>query len=146
MEKGEVQGVADWTWSNAKQLKPQYVRDHLVNLIMQFDVVRNADLPEVVTPLDLAKNDNDRALLRLYFTPKQVARPVAITPDTPADRAAAIRTAFQETMVDREFLAEAERTKIMINYAPGETIEKAIVQIRTAPKAVTERLTHIFAQ
>lgn len=146
MEKGEVQGVADWTWSNAKQLKPQYLRDHLVNVIMQFDVARNVDLPEVPTPLDLAKTDEDRQLLRLYFTPKQVARPVALTPDAPIDRANAIRKAFQATMADEDFLAEAGRSKIIINYTPASTIEKAMATIKSAPKSVTDRLVQIFAQ
>jgi tripartite-type tricarboxylate transporter receptor subunit TctC len=144
MERGEVQGVTDWSWSNAKQLKPQYLRDHLASVLMQFNVTRAPDLANVPTPLDFAKNDADRELLRLYFTPKTVSRPVALPPGAPPDRVALLRTAFAQTMEDPRLIADARRSDIPIDFASYRVVDKAIAVINGASPDVLRRLTQIF--
>lgn len=145
MERGEVDGVTDWSWSNAKQLRPQYLRDHLATVLMQLDVTRAPDLPDVPTPLDFAKTAADKELLQVYFITKRVSRPFAMPPGTPADRAAALRTAFTETMKDPDFLADAKASNIPIDPSPFQSVSKAMDVINNAPSDIVSRLTHILA-
>ena len=144
MESGEVEGLTDWSWSNAKQLKPQYLRNHLASVLMQLNVTRVPDLADVPTPLDFAKTEADKTLLKLYFTPKSVSRPVALPPGTPADRVAILRAAFMETMKDPEFLADAERSNVPVDPSPHQRVETAVEIIRNAPPDVIRRLFQIF--
>lgn len=145
MEQGEVQGVTDWSWSNAQDLKPQYLRDRLVSVLMQFDVERIPALKDVPTPLDFAKTKADKELLKVFFTPKSVSRPVALPPGAPADRVAALRTAFAETMTDPAFIADAKRSKILIDPSSYQRVDEAVDLINGAPPDVLRRLALIFS-
>lgn len=145
MERGEVEGVTDWSWSNAKQLKPQYLKNHLAAVLMQLDVTRASDLPDTPTPTDFAKSDADKTLLKVYFTTKRVSRPVALPPGAPPDRVAALRTAFIETMRDPAFLADAKSSHIPVDPSSYQSVLSAMDVINSAPPETVRRLTEIFS-
>jgi tripartite-type tricarboxylate transporter receptor subunit TctC len=61
-------------------------------------------------------------------------------PGVPADRAAALRKAFMDTMADKEFLAEAERAKFEITPVSGDKVAALVAEIyRTTSPAIAER-------
>jgi len=86
MEKGEVQGIADWSWSSLKAQRPAWIRDKKVHYLLQGALERDKELPDVPNALDFVKDDVSRKVLELYFTQKTVARPLLTPPDVPADR------------------------------------------------------------
>ena len=145
MERGEVEGLADWALSNLMLLKPQYVRDHLVNVLLQLGVKRSAQLPDVPTPLELTSSELDRQVLKLYYTPKSVSRPVAAPPGAPPDRVSLLRTAFAQTTVDPAFLADAAATKIPIDVTPPDGLAAAVADIEAASPVVRRRLSEMLA-
>ena len=75
--------------------------------------------------IDLAKTDEQRQILKLIFARQVMGRPFLAPPGMPADRAAALRKAFMETMKDKEFLADAEKAQIEIKPVAGEKLEEA---------------------
>src|ERR1051326_2070920 len=87
MERGEVQGAADWSWSEIKTRHSDYLRQKKINLILQNALSKSPELPEVPLAMDFMKNDTDRAAARLYFGLKQIARPIMAGPAVPAGRA-----------------------------------------------------------
>lgn len=144
MERGEVEAIPDWSWSNAKTLKPQYLRDKLANVVMQFGPTRLKELGDVPTPLEFAKSEEDRQLLALYFAPKAVSRPVALPPGVPADRVALIRSAFMAMTKDPEFLADAEKSGIPADPADHTEIEKVVQIVAKAPPESVKKLRAII--
>lgn len=145
LERGEVQGSADWSWSSLKKAKPDWVRDKKVTLLVQGALQKDPELPHVPFALDFIRSEADRKVMQLYFTQKVVARPVIAPPGIPAERLTALRAAFKALTQDREFLAEAERSQLEIAPLPGEAVDKVIALIAATPPDVAERLAKAFA-
>ena len=126
MERGEVQGMGDWSWSNVKTRKPDYLRDGKVRVLMQMSTQKEPDLPNVPLAMDFVKTPEQRELMTLFLAQKSAARPVVAPPGIPADRVKAIRSAFDKMIVDADFLKDATQAKLDIDPAPAAAIEKVI--------------------
>ena len=131
MERGEVQGIGDWSWSSLKKQKPDWIRDHKVTLLVQGALQKDPELPDVPLALDFAKTDMARKVLSLYFTQKQMARPVIAPPDIPAKTIATLRAAFAALATDKDFLADAERSNLEVSPSSGAIVDRIIAQIAT---------------
>jgi tripartite-type tricarboxylate transporter receptor subunit TctC len=142
MERGEVQGLADWAWSNVKTRKGDYLRDHKINLLMQSALVKEPDLPDVPLALDYVKNDVDRKAMELYFAQKTIARPSMVGPNVPDDRVAALRTAFTTMAKDPQFQQDAERSKLEVAPTSWESVDQLVHLISTTSPDVAARLTN----
>src|SRR5205807_8986702 len=94
IERGEVQGIGDWSWSSLKKQKPTWIRDKQITLLLQSGLRNDRELPDLPNALDFAKTESDKKVLQLYFTQKTAARPVIAPPDIPAERLATLRSAF----------------------------------------------------
>jgi len=86
--------------------------------------------------MDRARNDRERQILRLIFSRQQMAWPFAGPPNLPADRAAALRAAFDATMKDPDYLAEAQKRKLEVNPMGGLAIEKLISELYATPSDI----------
>ncbi len=136
MERGEIDGRCGWSWSSIKAEKAQWLAEHKLNLIVQLALEKAADLPNVPLITDLATNDRQRQILKLIFSRQTMGRPFAGPPGIPADRAQALRHAFDLTMKDPEFLAEAATRGLEINPVSGPDVEKLITELYQTPKDV----------
>src|SRR5262245_40698070 len=145
IERGEVQGIADWSWSSVKAVRPDWLRDKRVNVLMQVGLEKEAELPDVPFALDLVKDETDRKVMELNFTQKTVARPVVAPPGVPAERVAALRRAFAALANDREFLADAERSKLEIAPVAAEVVDKVVALIESAPPEIAEHYAKILS-
>lgn len=146
MERGEVQGIGDWAWASVKATRSDWLRDKKILLLMQGALKRNPELGNVPFAFDFIKNDADRKLLELYFTPKTAARPVLAPPDVPADRIAILRKAFAALPQDQEFLAEASRIKLDFEFISGEETGKIAASIVATPPDIASRLVNSLGQ
>jgi hypothetical protein len=107
---------------------------------MQGALENDPELPGVPNALDYVKDPVSRKALELYFTQKTVARPLVAPPDVPADRLAILRKALMALGDDKEFLDDAQRSRIEIGLLPGEAVEKVIAMIAHAPPDAVARL------
>lgn len=144
MERGEVEGLADWSWSNAKR-SPHYLNGN-ARVVMQLALQRLDDLKDVPTPFDFATSDADKLLLSLYLAPKAVARPVALPPGVPENRLTTIRKAFMDMTRDPAFLADAEKIGSSIDAVSGDAMRDVIGVVQKAPPNVVTRLRSIMAE
>jgi hypothetical protein len=144
IERGEVQGIADWSWSSVKAVRPDWVPDKKVTLLMQGALRKEPELGNLPSALDFIRNDADRKVLELHFTQKTAARPVVAPPGVPADRVAMLRKAFAALAHDKEFLAEAEKGKIEFGFVAGEEIDKVVALIAATPPDIAERYAKAF--
>jgi tripartite-type tricarboxylate transporter receptor subunit TctC len=145
MERGEVQGVGDWSWSSLKVQRPEWLRDHKVRVLLQGGLQRDKELPDLPNALDFVKDDTARQALELYFTQKTVARPIVAPPEVPADRLAILRDALKALSTDKDFLEDAARSKLDIGILPGEAVEKVVALIGAAKPEAIQRLTGAMA-
>lgn len=145
IERGEVQGIGDWSWASLKKQRPNWLRDNKVTLLMQGALHRDPELPDLPSALDFVKTDADRKVMELFFTQKTIARPVVAPPGLPAERLATLRAAFAALAGDPEFLADAEKSNLDVAPIPGEAVDKVVALIAATPAEVADRFAKIFA-
>jgi tripartite-type tricarboxylate transporter receptor subunit TctC len=145
IERGEVQGTADWSWASLKKQRPDWLRDKTVTLLLQGALQRDPELPDLPSALDFVKSDMDRRLMQLYLTQKTIARPVIAPPGIPPERLAVLRAAFAALASDREFLADAEKSGLDVAPVGGEAVDRVVELIAGTPSDIAERFAKIFA-
>ena len=124
MERGEVQGRCGWSWSSVKSTHQSWIDDKKMIVLVQLSLNKHPELPDVPLVTDFAKTDEQRQILKMIFARQVMGRPYLAPPNLPADRLAALRQAFMDTMQDKDFLAEAHKTQLEINPVSGEDVEK----------------------
>src|SRR5688572_7763475 len=106
MERGEVDGMCGLAWSTVKSTRPQWLEQRWVNVLLQLGLRKHPDLPQVPWVMDIARNAEERALLRLILLRGAFGRPFVAPPGMPAERAAVLSAAFAATMKDPAYLAD----------------------------------------
>jgi tripartite-type tricarboxylate transporter receptor subunit TctC len=142
MERGEVHGRGSNAWASYKSTQPDWLRDHKIDFLVQVGLTRDKDLPDVPLLMELATNDQDRAALKLLSAPTAVGRPLYTSPGVPADRVAALRKAFDDTVKDPAYLADLAKAGLALNPLSGEEIQKIAAEMVATPKPVVERLLY----
>ena len=94
--------------------------------------------------MDLAPDDEARHMFRFLMARQVIGRPFFAPPDVPADRAAALRKAFIDTLNDKEFLAEADKAKLEINPVPAARIEDLLRELYAIPAGITKKAAVLF--
>jgi hypothetical protein len=140
MERGEVEGIGDWSWGSFKTQKYGWLKGGKVRILLQGSLKSHPELAGVPNALDYAKSDLDRQVLRLFLSQKEIARPVVAPPGVPSDRLAALRAAFMALGSDKDFLHDAEKLRLELELSPAAAVEQAASMFAAAPRAVSERL------
>jgi tripartite-type tricarboxylate transporter receptor subunit TctC len=143
VEGGEAEGVCGLSWSTMKAARPHWIKDNLLNVIVQMGLTKLRDLPDVPSALDLVRDPETRQVMELILIRQEAGRPFAAPPGTPADRVAALRQAFEATLADPGFIAEADKTQLELEPMSGEAIETMLAKAYAAPKVVVERAANL---
>jgi tripartite-type tricarboxylate transporter receptor subunit TctC len=144
MERGEVEGRGSNAWASWKSTRMDWIKEKKINIIVQIGLTKAPDLPDVPLMMDLAKNAEDKAVLKLLSAPTTIGRPIFTSPGVPEERVKALRAAFEATMKDPEFLADAQKRGFDINPVSGEEMQKIVVDIVSTPRAIADRLQSII--
>jgi len=139
LERDEVQGRCGWSWSSIKTTRFNWVRNKRIIVLVQMSLTKHPDLPDVPLIMDLAKTDEQRQIFKMIFARQTMGRPYLAPPGVPADRLAALRKAFMDTMADQEFLGEAEQNKFEINPVSGEQLEALVKEVYQTPPEVVKK-------
>jgi tripartite-type tricarboxylate transporter receptor subunit TctC len=139
VERGEVEGHST-PWVALKVAHPDWIRDKSVSILVQFALKRHAELPDVPTAVDLARNDEERAILRAIMNATEIGSAFFSTPGVPADRLAALRRAFDATMTDPDFIAEVERTRLGLSPMTGEDLQKLVAEVSNLSPELLEKV------
>ncbi len=144
MERGEVMGRGSNSWASWKATQPEWLRDHKINILVQIGLTKAPDLPEAPLLTELMTDATDRDLVTLLSSPVEIGRPVFTTPDTPPERVAILRTAFDEMLLDPAFQVDARNQRLDVFSASGLEVQKVVQNIVASPIAVSDRLAAIF--
>jgi tripartite-type tricarboxylate transporter receptor subunit TctC len=137
IERGEVQGMGGLGWASVKAQTPQWIAEKKIKVLAQYGLTRYAELAEVPTMLELARSEPDRAAMRMLFARTEYGRPYFLPPDVPAPRVQALRRAFDATMKDASFLAEAAKLQLDVSPMTGEEVQTLVGELaKTAPAII----------
>jgi tripartite-type tricarboxylate transporter receptor subunit TctC len=139
MERGETEGYCGISYSTIKTRYAKWLADKSINIIVQNATERHPDLPDVPLITELANSPEQKQIIRLIVATQSMARPFVAPPGIPADRAAALQRAFELTMRDPEFLAEAEKTKLEVSPMTGAEVSALLTELYATPKHAVEQ-------
>ena len=145
MERGEVNGICGISWSTAKARHADWMRDRKVNLAVQLGLRKEADIADVPAVTDLAKGEEQRRMLRLILAGQAMARPFAAPPGIPDDRRQALIAAFDATVKDPEFLAEAEKLQADVSPVSANEIDRLLADVYATPKDIVAKAVKAMA-
>jgi tripartite-type tricarboxylate transporter receptor subunit TctC len=94
--------------------------------------------------MDLARNEEDRAVLKVLSAPTTIGRPIFTTPGVPEGRVKALRAAFDGMVRDPAFLDQAKKENLEINPVSGEELQRIVAEIVATPKKIADRLSEII--
>ena len=143
LERGEVQGRCNWSWSSIISTRSEWVRDKKINVLLQFADEKHPDLPDVPLITELAKTEQQRQMLDLVLSSQTMARPFAAPPGVPAERVSALRKAFMDMTKDPDFLAAAKAQQLEVSPVSGEQIQDILARIAKTPKDVIRALRDV---
>lgn len=83
-------------------------------------------------------------MIELVVSGTQLGRPLFITPGVPEERVKALRAAFDATMKDPEFLAEAAALNYEVAPVDGEALQKIVEKVLATPKDLAARARHLL--
>jgi len=125
-ESGELAGGC-WGWDSIKATWRKGIESGDAVVVLQTLPKPHADLPKVPLAINLAKTEEARQLIQTgIHDVSAVIRPYVLAPGTPKDRVQTMRNAFVNTMKDREFLADAEKSNLDIEPMSGQELEKTV--------------------
>ena len=136
MERGEVQSRSGGSYSGFVNEHPDWIKDRKVLIIVQVGGEREKDLPDVPLMSELAKNDEQRQVLKLLSSPVALGRPFLTTKEIPSARLGALRKAFDATMKDPDFLTEAHKLNLDLNPISGDKVAEIVRETVNMPPAL----------
>ena len=140
IERGEIEGNAGVGWASVKTLTQNWIDEKKIKVLAQFGFKRYSELPDVPTMLEFAKTEPDRQAMRMLFARTEYGRPYFLPPDVPADRVEALRRAFDATMKDQAFLAEAGKLQLDVSPMTGEEVQALVGELAKTPPEIAGRV------
>jgi tripartite-type tricarboxylate transporter receptor subunit TctC len=140
IERGEVEGMGGIGWASVKAQTPHWIAENKIRVIAQYGLKRYPELGDVPTMLELAKSEPDAQAMRMLFARTEYGRPYFLPPDVPPERVQALRRAFDATMQDPQFIADAARLKLDIDPMTGEEVQALVQQLSATPPDIVARV------
>ncbi|MCC6886961.1 MAG: hypothetical protein IT536_00270 [Hyphomicrobiales bacterium] len=141
MERGEVDGACGWEWSSAKAQKPEWIRDGKLSLLLQIAPQPNDELSRLNVPRlwEFIHDETARRVAELIVSQQAFQRPYFVAPGTPDAYVAILRRAFDATLRDEQFLADATKLRIDVSPLPGATVQSLVQAFYATPRDIVER-------
>jgi tripartite-type tricarboxylate transporter receptor subunit TctC len=144
LERGELDGIAYWSWSSIMSTHPDWIRDHKVNLLFQTGRREYPGYPDVPSILDRARDPVDREALAFLLAREPLGRPFLAPPGVPAARVAALQSAFESALRDPEFAADAKRSGIEFDLVTAAEVRELLERSAAASPEVIARVKKIL--
>ena len=133
------------SWTAVKTTRGAWLKEGRIVVPFQTGLKRHPEMPQLPLISDLATTDEGKRILEFMNSDSSIGWNVIAPPGTPADRVAVLRKAFDETVVDPEFLADAEKRGLEIVAGRGEEMEPVIAHTVETPPAAIARLKELLA-
>jgi len=145
VERGELDGRCGWAYSSIKISKPDWIAEKKIKILNVLALERSPELPNVPAIMEFATTERQKQILKFVLNAQTLGRPFAAPPGIPADRAAALRKAFDATMADPALLAEMKAKKLDVDHIRWQGIDTLLKDLYSTPKDVVEETRAIIA-
>ena len=146
MERGEVDGLCGLSWSTIKTRHLAWLKEKKINLLVQASFKKDPEIGNVPLVMEATKDTEKLQILKLILAAQEMARPFAAPPGIPRDRADALIAAFDATMKDADYLADAKKSRIDVNPVSGPEIDKLLAELYATPKDVITKASQAIAR
>jgi len=140
MERGEVDGRGTFSWTSLKPHYKDMIESGRYHILYQMGLRKHKDLPDVPLVIDLAQDAETKQIMKVQFTAFELGRPLFVAEAVPADRVAALRQAFDQSMKDADLLAEAAKTDQEVNPMTGAEMAAAFLEVYKTPAHLIAKL------
>jgi tripartite-type tricarboxylate transporter receptor subunit TctC len=141
IERGELEGNCG-SWSAMPQ---DWVLNNKFNALVRFSPKRPADMPDSVPFVtDLATTKEQKDLLAVLNASAELGRPYITAKQVSPERVKVLRAAFEATLKDEAFLAEAQKQALPLDPVTGEEAEKVIATIYAAPPDLARKVKDVL--
>lgn len=141
---GELAGGC-WSWESMRVTWRKALEAGDVVVVIQVAARTFPDLPNVPQATSLAKTDEARRLIQAGLqSPSAFSRPFVLPPGTRKERVQTLRKAFQDTLKDPAFIAEAEKAKLTLDPVTAEELERMIAELFTLDPALLAKLKEVL--
>jgi len=141
IERNEVQGACGLGWSSVAPHRARLLDSGLTRVLVQLASTGHPELNRMGVPLaiDFAKTADDRQVMELVFSQLIFGRPYILPPGVPAERVAALRSAFMAALADQDALAEARGMQLDVDPLAGEAVQAEVAKAYATPPRIVER-------
>jgi tripartite-type tricarboxylate transporter receptor subunit TctC len=143
MERNEVDGICE-SLDSVISKRPDWIATKKVNVLFYSGAKPTIDLNGAPFIVDLGRNAEEKQALDFLYAGQGIGRPFVAPPDLPAERRKMLRDAFNATMKDKDFVADATKQKLDVEPEDGEHLEALIKKIYATPKSVVDRVGELI--
>ena len=120
VERGEVMGRGGTSWASIQSSRPTWMQERAINILVQVGPRKEDELADVPLLSDLVASDDDRRVLGVIALPLALGYSYWLPPGVPAERVAALRKAFMDTVQEKDFLTDAAKSNFEVRPVAGE--------------------------
>jgi tripartite-type tricarboxylate transporter receptor subunit TctC len=102
--------------------------------------VRVPEIEKLPVDEELATTPKGKSIMAIRSTPEIIYRPYVAPPGTPAEPLKLLRDAFGKLTKDKDLLAEAKKTKLPIDYVPGDEALKVVKEVLGQPADIAQEI------
>jgi tripartite-type tricarboxylate transporter receptor subunit TctC len=146
VERGEAEGICGLSWSTLKASNPEWIENKRMNVLLQTGDKRQAELPNVPLLREKVKSEADKQMLDILDVPEDMGRPFFMPPGTPKELVEIMRKAFDDTMKDKDFLAEGKKAHLEVDPTQGAEMQKRIADAYKVDKSVAKRMSDLMGR
>jgi tripartite-type tricarboxylate transporter receptor subunit TctC len=141
MERAEIDGACGWDWASFKSQKPDWLRDRKVNVLLQVALEPNQELTAMGVPhiWKYVRGKEARQVVELVIGQQIFQRSYIVPPGVAPETLQTLRTAFDATMRDPQFLADAEKMHIDISPLLGAKVQEIVAKLHATPRDIVEK-------
>jgi len=139
IERGEVEGACGVSWRPILTQHRDWIAGNKIKVLIEVALEKDPSLGDTPLITEFVRTADQLSILNLLLGTQAMARPFLAPPGIPEDRKQALRTAFDQTMTDPQFLADAERTSLYVHPMSGSDIDDLLAQLYATPKEVVEK-------
>jgi hypothetical protein len=143
MERGEVEGICE-SLDSIKNRRPDWIATKKIAILFQGGAEPNPEFRGVPFVLDLARTPEQKQAIEFLYAGQGIGRPFVAPPDLPADRLKMLRDAFNATMKDADFIADARKVSLELEPEDGEHLAALIAKIYATPKPIVDKVTGLI--
>ena len=139
LERGEVEGACGVSWRPILTQRRDWIDGRKINVLVEVALERDPSLGETPLITQFVHDPEQLKILSLLIASQAMARPFLAPPGIPDDRKQALRAAFDETMKDPRFLADAEKAALYVHPMSGSRIDALLQDLYATPKTLSAK-------